>query len=40
MFAIIKKELKQYFYSMVGFVFLAFFLAIVYLGGQFKPGNW
>ena len=29
MFAIIKKELKQYFYSMVGFVFLAFFLAIV-----------
>ena len=26
---IIKKELKQYFYSMVGFVFLAFFLAIV-----------
>lgn len=29
MFAIIKKELKQYFYSMVGFVFLAFFLAII-----------
>ena len=29
MFAIIKKELTQYFYSMVGFVFLAFFLAIV-----------
>ena len=29
MFAIIKKELKQYFYSMVGFVFLAYFLAIV-----------
>lgn len=29
MIAIIKKELRQYFYSMVGFVFLAFFLAIV-----------
>lgn len=29
MIAIIKKELKQYFYSMVGFVFLAFFLAII-----------
>lgn len=29
MFAIIKKELRQYFYSMIGFVFLAFFLAIV-----------
>ena len=29
MFAIYKKELKQYFHSMIGFVFLAFFLAIV-----------
>ncbi|MDO4167938.1 MAG: ABC transporter permease [Eubacteriales bacterium] len=29
MLAIIKKELRQYFYSMVGFVFLAFFLAII-----------
>ncbi len=29
MLAIIKKELKQYFYSMVGFVFLAFFLAVI-----------
>lgn len=29
MFAIIKKELRQYLYSMIGFVFLAFFLAIV-----------
>ncbi|MCH5268259.1 MAG: ABC transporter permease subunit [Lachnospiraceae bacterium] len=29
MFAIIKKELRQYFYSMVGFVFLAFFLALI-----------
>lgn len=29
MVAIIKKELRQYFYSMIGFVFLAFFLAIV-----------
>ncbi len=29
MIAIYKKELKQYFHSMIGFVFLAFFLAIV-----------
>lgn len=29
MFAIIKKELKQYFFSMIGFVFLAFFLALI-----------
>ncbi len=29
MLAIYKKELKQYFHSMIGFVFLAFFLAIV-----------
>lgn len=29
MFAIYKKELKQYFHSMIGFVFLAFFLAII-----------
>lgn len=29
MLAIIKKELKQYLYSMIGFVFLAFFLAII-----------
>lgn len=29
MFAIYKKELRQYFYSMIGFAFLAFFLAIV-----------
>lgn len=29
MFAIIKKELIQYIYSMIGFVFLAFFLAII-----------
>ena len=42
MFAIIKKELKQYFYSMVGFVFLAFFLAIVGLytwAGNLSQGN-
>lgn len=29
MFAIYKKELKQYFCSMIGFVFLAFFIAII-----------
>ena len=29
MFAIYKKELKQYFHSMIGFIFLAFFLAII-----------
>ena len=29
MFAIYKKELRQYFNSMIGFVFLAFFLAII-----------
>lgn len=29
MVAIIKKELKQYFFSMIGFVFLAFFLALI-----------
>ena len=29
MFAIYKKELKQYFHSMIGFVFLAFFIAII-----------
>ena len=29
MLAIYKKELKQYFNSMIGFVFLAFFIAIV-----------
>lgn len=29
MIAIYKKELKQYFHSMIGFVFLAFFIAIV-----------
>ncbi len=29
MLAIYKKELRQYFHSMVGFVFLAFFLAII-----------
>lgn len=29
MFAVYKKELKQYFHSMIGFVFLAFFIAIV-----------
>ena len=28
MFAIYKKELKQYFHSMIGFVFLDFFIAI------------
>ena len=39
MFAIIKKELKQYFYSMVGCI-LSGYCGIVYLGGQFKPGNW
>ena len=27
--AIYKKELKQYFHSMIGFVFLAFFIAII-----------
>ena len=31
MLAIYKKELRQYFHSMVGFVFLAFFLAIISL---------
>lgn len=29
MVAIFKKELKQYFFSMIGFVFLAFFLALI-----------
>ncbi len=29
MFAVYKKELKQYFHSMIGFVFLAFFIAII-----------
>ncbi len=29
MFAVYKKELRQYFQSMIGFVFLAFFLAII-----------
>lgn len=29
MLAVYKKELKQYFHSMIGFVFLAFFLAII-----------
>lgn len=29
MFAVYKKELKQYFHSMIGFVFLAFFLVII-----------
>ena len=29
MFAIYNKELKQYFHSMIGFVFLAFFIAII-----------
>lgn len=29
MFAVYKKELKQYFHSMIGFVFMAFFIAIV-----------
>lgn len=41
MLAIIKKELRQYFYSMIGFVFLAFFLAVVGLytwAGNLNPG--
>lgn len=41
MLAIYKKELRQYFFSMVGFVFMAFFLAIVGLytwAGNFANG--
>lgn len=29
MFAVIKKELKSYFYTPVGYIFIALFLAVV-----------